>query len=153
MSVDKEPQMDEMDKSARDAGPKKSGSKRWLTIGLVFGVIVLVGVIGTMYWLKVGKPIQEFKTQNLNMIDESEIAAETLGTPITLGTVGEKRDGDSITFRVPAKGAEASGTLVFTGTKGPEGWTRDEIYLEVDGEKVDLSAIDELFNLDISEGF
>jgi hypothetical protein len=152
MSVDKEPQTGEQANSTTVDQPKKSGNKRWLFFAIL-GLIVLGGVIGTMYWLNVGKPIQMFKNENLNMIDTSEIAADRLGTPITLGTAIETRDGNSITFRVPAKGPDASGTLVFSGTKGDEGWTRDKIYLEVEGEEIDLSAMDELFNLDINEGY
>lgn len=155
MSFENEPKVGGMENPISGGEPPKSKKKFWILGGLgCFGLIVVVCVGGAaLIWFTVGKPTLDFMNENMALISNSPAAEEALGANITLGAPTQQQDGNgSVTFRVPATGDKGSGTLVFKGTYGAEGWTRDEIYLEVDGEQIDLSDSEDIFNLDIDEG-
>ena len=155
MSFDKEHQVSGIENPIGNVEPPKSRKKLWIFGGLgCFGLILVVCVGGAVViWLAFGKPTLDFMNENMVLIDNSEAAVEALGSPITRGAPTQEQDGSgSMTFSLPVSGPKAKGTLVFKGTYGAEGWTRDDIYLEVDGEKIDLSDAEDIFNLDINDG-
>ena len=135
--------------------PPKSKKKLWIFGGLGCFALILVVCVGggALVWFTLGKPALDFMNENMALVDTSEVAEELLGSPITRGAPAQQQDGTgSVTFSVPVSGPKGSGTLVFKGTYGADGWTRDSINLNVDGIEHDLSGAEEIFNLDIDDG-
>ena len=78
-------------------------------------------------------------------------AEELLGSPMTTGTPTTQTQGQSMIVTTPVSGPKGQGTFVFKGTMVGTTWERDEIYLEVDGERIDLDP-DSIFNVEVSDG-
>ena len=147
--------MDGLDNPVASTEQPKSGKKFWLFGGCGLGCLGLiglccVGLIGAGYFYG-WKPMQDFQTENINSAIISPEAEEALGTPIeTQAGIPEQTGPQSFTFRVPVSGPKASGTLVIKGTLEGVNWIRDEIYLDVNGEQIDLDP-ESMFEVEIIE--
>ena len=134
--------------------PPKSRKKLWIFGGLgCIGVIGIVCVGGgwAVYYFGV-KPMQDFQMQSIGEAVSMPQVEDALGTPISTGTLAPPvQDGKQFVFRTPLTGPNGEGTLVVKGTFDGMTWTKDETYLEMNGQKIELDT-EQLFNLDIDEG-
>ncbi len=134
--------------------PPKSRKKLWIFGGLgclgVIGLVCLAGIWAVYYFGF--KPMQDFQMQSINDATSMPQVEEVLGAPITPGTsLPPVQDGQQFVFRTPLKGPDGEGTLVVKGSFNGKAWTKNETYLEVNGQQIDLDT-ELLFDLDIDEG-
>lgn len=134
--------------------PPKSGKKKFLIGGCgCLGVLALLCVGGSAFiWIQFGKPMMDFMNENTTFVASSEVAKEALGDPITVGPPTKTEpQGQSVTMEFPVSGSKGSGIMVLRGSLKDGKWVRDEIYLEVDGNRIELSP-DSEFQLDVNDG-
>ena len=133
----------------------KSNKKLWIYGGLgCFGLMGLVCIGCTVAGYFALKPVIEFTAQNTSYVQTSEKAQAELGSPITLSNVSQSQDGaGGLEIRGTATGPKGSATYVIEAQI--EGITpvRKGIYLEIDGERIDLDPDAELsFEVDDGSG-
>ena len=133
--------------------PPKSRKKLWIFGGLgCLGLIAVICLVGAwaIYYFGI-KPMQDFQR---NTVDEAIVmpqVEDALGTPIEVGAAATPvQEGQQFVFRTPLTGPNGEATLVVKGTFDGS-WTKDETYLEMNGEQIDLDT-ELLFNLDIDDG-
>ena len=136
--------------------PEKSSKKLWIFGGLgCLGLIGLccVGVVIGGYFL--GKPTLDFMNENKNFVESSPKVQEVLGSPVTAGPpsqpVANPNVPGSMTFRGRADGPNASGEYVIEAKMEGVTPVRQKIYLEVDGETIDLDP-EAMFDISIDDG-
>ncbi len=133
----------------------KSKKKFWLFGGCgCLGLIAIVCIGGSAFvWMQFGKPVMDMINETTALVQNSQQIEDRLGTPVSMGTPEQKQDPNSpgaIDIRIPVEGPNGEGTVVMR-IKFDGSWSREELYLEVDGEKIDLNPEKE-FELDIEEG-
>lgn len=119
---------------------------------LIVAALAIVCVAGVLIYIRSGKPQRDFIRENLATISESEAAAEALGAPMVMGEPVAIRDGKKVTVKTPLRGSNASGTLVLVGMLKESGWEKDRLYLDVNGNQIDLEELDDLIGLEVFEG-
>jgi hypothetical protein len=134
--------------------PPKSGKKKFLLGGCgCLGILFLLCAGGGGFvWFTYFKPLADFTNEAVVDVRSSEVANEALGAPVKVGAEPTvKYNNASIEFEFPVSGSKASGTMVMKGTSKGGKWIRDALYLEIDGNKVELNPEEE-FSLDIDDG-
>ena len=135
--------------------PKKKGSAKWFLIGgcgcfsLVLACCCGVGI----YFFSM---TQNFMTEQITFAENSLKVSEELGDGVVVdvesANVTQNPDDPSLLeFRFNIKGDSDEAVLVFVGKieSVSSGWILNEIYLEKDGEKIDLDPDTEFdFGLD-----
>lgn len=134
--------------------PPKSKKKLWIFGGLgCFGVIGLLccGAIFAGYYYGV-KPMQDFQRTTIDEAVAMPQVEEILGTPITTGIPAPpvQESSQTFVFKTPLNGPNGEATLVVKG-KYDGTWTKEETFLEMDGEQIDLDT-ELLFDVDIDDG-
>lgn len=119
---------------------------------LMIVALVVACTAGGLLYVRSGKPQRDFIRENLATISESESAADALGAPMVLGESVATRSGKQITVKTPVTGSKASGTLVLTGTLEESAWVKKKLYLDVEGNQIDLEELDDILGLEIFEG-
>jgi len=136
--------------------PKKSKAKFWIFGGL--GCLGIVGLccVGAMagFWFYGMKPTMDFMNENATLVESDPQVQELLGAPVkcTPGPpVQNPSDPTKLTFSGTAAGENGSGRYVVEAQM--DGFTpvRNEMYLEFNGEKINLDA-DAPFDLQIDDG-
>ncbi len=134
--------------------PPKSGKKKFIFAGCgCLGMLFLLCAGGGGFmWIQFVKPVTDFMGENVAFVQTSEVAKDALGDPVTVGaTPAVTQNGQSIQVEYPVSGPKASGTMVLKGSLKDGKWDRDEFYLEVDGNRIELNPEQE-FSLDIDDG-
>ena len=133
----------------------KSNKKIWIFGGLgCLGLIGLICIGFIVAGVFVGKPMFEFMNDNQAFIESSDEVAEALGAPITATTpqpIQDPNNPGALTFQGEVSGANGTGTYVIEATMNGVTPVRDAIYLEFNGEKIDLDA-DAMFEIDVDDG-
>ncbi len=148
---------DKMEMPLGSVEQPKSGGKKWLIGGC--GCLTLLAIVciggGAFVWMQVGKPFYDFLNENVVFIQDSEVVQDSLGTPIETGapqTSSSTENGvASIELRIPASGPKANGTVVLKGKYEEGVWVREDLYLEIEGERIELDP-DAAFQLNIDDG-
>lgn len=133
----------------------KSKKKLWIFGGLgCLGLIALgVGFIAFAVYFA-GEPALKFANENITFIEESDEAADAIGAPVVVGDPQfSKAPGNpgAVIFTGTVKGTNKQGTYTIEALLENGGLERQEIYLEVDGQRIDLDP-DAMFELDVDDG-
>ena len=130
------------------AEPKGSGGKKWIFAGcgclLVIGLIC-GGLIAYVYFLSADA--RNFGLENRTDIGSSRQVQDTLGSPVVVSAPQPVLGGDptKLVFTYDVEGPEGSGIVTVSGSMNQDfSVTRDEIYLEFEGERIDLDPDNEL---------
>lgn len=156
MSIENEPKPGPIENSISNVDAPKSKKKFWIfgSLGCLFFVVLICG--GGGYWVfsKMYRPMMTTISEHKVLIESSEVAVEALGEPITWEGFSQKQTGEtSFEYRLPCSGPKASGTLVLDANFDlTNGFEAQSYRLEVDGEELDLSGAEDIFNVDIDEG-
>lgn len=132
----------------------KSGKKKWFIGGC--GCLSLIALLciagGAFMWISFGKPLVDLMNENQVLVENSLEVQELLGTPITTGAPAQTRGDDPSVIQIstPVSGPKGSGTVQMR-VRFNKTWEREELYLEFEGERIDLDPEKE-FELDIDEG-
>lgn len=135
--------------------PPKSNKKLWIYGGLgCFGLIGLVCVGCSVFFFMAARPQIQFMAENKGFIETSPKVQNVLGSPVTVGDLSPPAQSSApgeLEYRGSVSGPNGDASYVVTAKM--EGLTpvRQEIYLEFDGEKIDLDP-DALFNLEVDDG-
>ena len=138
--------------------PKKSSKKLWIFGGLgCLGLIGLVCIGMIVAGVLAGKPMFEFMNENVTFIESSTEVQNALGTPLTVTPAQPTPDPNNpqaLIFRGNVSGPQGSGSYVVEATMKGMTPVRNAVYLELNGEKIDLdpNALDDLTNLEINDG-
>ena len=133
----------------------KSGKKKWLIGGCgCFGLIALLCAAGGVFlWIQFGKPLVDLMNENQVLVENSAEVQNLLGTPITTGAPAQSRGDDPsvIQLSTPVSGPKGSGTVQMRFRFDGKTWQREELYLEFDGQRIELEPEKEL-ELEIDDG-
>ena len=116
-------------------------------IGLVCIGFVVVGII-------FGGPAIAFINENTAQIEASPEVADALGGPVTVSqpqTTRDPNNPEGMIFRGTVAGTERNGTYVIEATMEGGKLVREAIYLEVEGQTIDLDP-ESMFNIEIDDG-
>ena len=102
--------------------------------------MVVCGGGGYYFYATFMKPALDLTFENIQIAQESEKVKEMIGDPVTLGSPTSTQNGQQLEMSIPVSGPNGNGTVTFTATLNQEDftWTRDESYLEFNGEKIDI---------------
>jgi len=144
-----------MENPVAGVSPPKSNKKLWIYGGLgCFGLIGLVCVGCVVMITFAARPQLQFMAENKAFIETSQEVKDVVGSPITVGDLGPPAATGApgeLEFRGSVSGPNGDATYVVIAKL--EGLTpvRQEIYLEFDGEKIDLDP-DAMFNFEVNDG-
>ncbi|MFT7633945.1 MAG: hypothetical protein ACI87E_005004 [Mariniblastus sp.] len=140
----------EMDDKQDSGTDKPRSSKKLLWLGIlgviVAGVIALVIINNNAV-----SPQQLFERSTIDEASALEKVQDALGNSIVVGDLATTPSGESTTFKVPLKGSDGEGILVFTGSLAKGEWTRNSIHLEFNGKEIELDP-EGLFDFEIDMG-
>lgn len=143
------------DNPIADISRPKSNKKLWIFGGLgCFGLIGLICIGFIVAGIMAAKPTLDFMNENISYIESSSEVAEALGAPITVAPAQPTQDSNNpgaLIFRGNVSGSQGAGTYVIEAKMNGVTPEREAIYLEVDGERIDLDP-DALYELDIDDG-
>ena len=153
MSMDNEGSDVGMQNPVAGISPPKSNKKLWIFGGLgCFGLIGLVCIGCAVSLFLLSKPTLSFMNENKAIVESSEQVKEIVGSPVTIGAPKvDNSKAPKIIIRSSISGPKASGIYVLEGTIDGVTPVRDAIYLEIDGEKIDLDP-DAMFNFEVDDG-
>ena len=125
--------------------PKGSG-KKWIFAGcgclLVIGLIC-GGCIGMGAYF--GSGVISFTLDNTAAVQSSRKVQEIVGTPVAVSPPRSTQHNRAITLEFDVSGPNGTGKVTVVGTMNDDfSVTRDEIYLEFDGQRIDLDPDAEL---------
>ena len=133
----------------------KSGKKKWLFVGcgcLSFLALLCVGG-GTFLYIQYGKPLVDLMTENSVLVQNSQEVKNKIGSPVTVGPPARMPVDDpaAVGLSTPVSGPKGSGNVVMRAKFDGKSWVREELYLEINGERVNLNPEKE-FELKIDDG-
>lgn len=138
--------------SMQDQKPK-SGALKWILGGCgCLGLLAVICVGGVAYYI--GPLMQDtigIMNETTSMAKSSTVVQEALGSPVEItGGPRQSQDGNNMTFEVDVTGPNGSGTVYTKATidTASRRIERTEIYLEFEGQRLDLNIEDE-FNLEV----
>lgn len=129
----------------------RSGGKKWILggCGCLLVIVVACGGAGLWGYLTFMRPAMAFVTENIAYAESSPAVEERIGSPVTTGAPSTSQQDRQMTIRLPVSGPQGQGTIVIQGTIQDDfSWKRDDIYLEIDGERIALDP-DAEFDIDI----
>jgi hypothetical protein len=132
----------------------KSGKKKWLIGGC--GCLSLIAILciagGGLLFIKYGKPVFDLMEETNNLVENSPQVQNVLGAPIELGTPSQSQGDEPgvLLISIPVSGPNGAGTVKYR-IRFDGKWVREELYLEFEGERIDLD-LEKEFDLDIDEG-
>jgi len=133
----------------------KSNKKFWIFGGLgCLGLIGLVCIGFVAAGVIFGGPAIAFINENTAEIEASPEVSDALGAPVTVGQPQTTRDPNNpsgIIFHGTVTGSERNGTYVIEASMDTGKPVREAIYLEVDGQTIDLDP-ESLFDIEIDDG-
>jgi hypothetical protein len=145
------------DPQGEQSQARKSGGGKLLKIGGCGCLVLLLlcgGGIG--YFVYKLKPSIQMMQESISMVQESEAVKAKLGNPITITQQAFPKqsveDGTQrMEYEMPISGPNGSGTMHLKVEVNGIQLERRELYVDVDGEKIDLINSAE-FKLDIDDG-
>jgi len=96
----------------------------------------------------------DFMNENVTFIESSSEVTDALGTPVTVHPpqpIQDPANPGALIFRGQVSGPQGEGTYVIEAKMNGMTPVREAIYLETNGEKIDLNP-DALYNLEIDDG-
>lgn len=125
-------------------------------------MLLLCGIGGVVFYTMFGDQIAAAAKMGMEYqgciaeVQSNEAISEKLGTPINPDIFAQpvqEMNGEamSMTYDTPIEGPDGSGTMHVKFTLNGGDVTRDEFWVEIDGEKIDMEA-EGGFGLDIDDG-
>ena len=143
------------DSPIADISKPKSSKKLWLFGGLgCLGLIGLVCVGMIVAGVMAAKPMLDFMNENVAFIESSNDVSDALGSPVSVTPAQPQQDAanpQQLIFRGNVSGPQGSGSYVIEAKMNGVTPVREAIYLEVNGERIDLDP-DALTDLSIDDG-
>ena len=137
----------------------KSNAKWWFLGcgGCLLFVLLVCGGGGGFLYFKLGKPFTDLLAESQLLAEESEAIQGVLGSPVKVGPLSDSQTSNKgnnvvLKYSFDISGPDAEGTLYLKASFDAESWewSREELYIEVDGERTDVTE-DEL-EIDIDFG-
>ena len=133
----------------------KSNKKLFIFGGLgCLGLIGLVCIGFLAVGIIFGGPAIAFINENIVQIEASPEVADALGAPVKVGQPQTNRDPNNpngMIFRGTVAGTERNGTYVIEATMESGKLVREAIYLEVEGQTIDLDP-EAMFDVEVDDG-
>jgi hypothetical protein len=136
--------------------PKKSGAGKWLLFGgcgCLFLILLVCGGGGYWFYGTFYKPLYDEMNGTVALLESSEVVQEKVGEPVTVVMSNQPRQESNEVLEVDyeVSGPNGNGTVVVRFRFDPTSftWTRDDMYLEFEGEQINVDPDAETPELDL----